>query len=68
MGFCRELQEVVAWMKRKKFKGRKPKNESTNAKNYDGIACSSYEVSVMEIEQRSNVKHVLFSKQLLKEG
>ncbi len=67
MGFCRELQETVAWMKKKGRNSRaeKPKNESTEAKNCDGTACSSYEVSVMEIEQRSSVKRVLVINQLV---
>ena len=51
-------------MLREKFKGKKPKNESTDAKNCDGTACSSDEVSVMEMEQRSSVKQVLFIIQL----
>ena len=53
-------------MIREKFKGNKPKNESTDVKNCDGTACSSDEVSVMEIEQRGSVKQVLFIIQLEK--
>ena len=64
LGVCRELQEAVAWMIREKFKGHKPKNESTDAKNCGGTACSSCEVSVMEMEQRGSVKQVLFIIQL----
>lgn len=52
-------------MLREKFKG-KTKNESTDAKNCDGTACSSDEVSVMEMERRSSVKQVLFIIQLEK--
>ena len=63
-GVCRELQEAVVWMIREKFKGNKPKNESTEAKNCGGTACTSSEVSVMEIEQRGSVKQVLFIIQL----
>jgi hypothetical protein len=33
-------------MIREKFKGNKPKNESTDAKNCGGTVCSSDEVSV----------------------
>ncbi len=51
-----ELREVVAWVQREKFKRLNLKNESTNTKNYGGIACSSVEVFVMKIERRSNVK------------
>jgi hypothetical protein len=66
LGFYRELQEAVAWMLREKFKGYKPKNESTNAKNCGGTACSSDEVSVMETERRSSVRQVLFNIQLVR--
>jgi len=66
LGFCRELQEAVAWMLREKFKGHIPKNESTEAKNCDGTVCSSDEVSVMEMEQRNSVKQALFIIQLEK--
>jgi hypothetical protein len=45
-------------LKREKFKGIQPKSESTDAKNYGGTACSSEEVSIMEMEQRSSVKQV----------
>ena len=64
MGVCRELQEAVAWMIREKFKGNKPKNESTDAKNCGGTVYSSDEFSVMEMEQRDSVKQVLFIIQL----
>jgi len=40
------------------IQGPKPKNESTDAKNCDGTARSSDEVSVMEMEQRGSVKQV----------
>jgi hypothetical protein len=53
-------------MKREKFKGNKPKNESTDAKNCGGTDCTSDEVSVMEMEQRGSVKQVLFIIQLEK--
>lgn len=43
LGVCRELREAVAWMIREKFKGHKPKNESTDAKNCGGTVCSSDE-------------------------
>jgi hypothetical protein len=65
LGFYRELQEAVAWMLREKFKGNKPKNESTEAKHCGGTACSSVETSVMEVEQRSSVRQVLLSNQLV---
>jgi hypothetical protein len=39
-------------MLREKHKGRKPRGESTDALVWDGPACSSYEGSVMELEQR----------------
>ena len=68
LGVCRELQEAVAWMIREKFKEIKSKNESTNTKNCGGIACSSEEVSVMEMEQRSSVKQVSVSICNLKQG
>ena len=58
LGIYRELQEAVAWMIRENFKGGNPKNESTEAKNCDGTARSSVEVSVMEVEQRGSVKQV----------
>ncbi len=64
LGVCRELQEAVAWMIREKFKGNKPKNESTDAKNCGGTVYSSDEVSVMEMEQRDSVKQVLIIIQL----
>jgi hypothetical protein len=51
-------------MIREKFKGNKPKNESTDARNCGGTACTSDEVSVMEMEQRGSVEHVLFIIQL----
>ena len=51
-------------MIREKFKGKKPKNESADVKNCGGTACSSDEVSVMEMEQRGSVKQVLFIIQL----
>jgi hypothetical protein len=63
-GVCRELQEAVVWMIREKFKGNKLKNESTDARNCGGTACTSDEVSVMEMEQRGSVEHVLFIIQL----
>ena len=66
LGFCRELQEVVAWMLREKFKGNNLENESTDAKNCDGTVCSSDEVSVMEMERRNSVKQVLLIIQLEK--
>jgi hypothetical protein len=57
LGFCRELQEAVVWMSRYL-------NNSTEAKHCDGTACSSDEVSVMEVEQRSSVRRVLENIQL----
>ena len=64
LGFCRELQEAVVWMLREKFKGNKPKSESTEAKHCDGTARSSFDVSVMGMERRGSVKQVLFIIQL----
>jgi hypothetical protein len=46
------------------IQGQQPKDESTDAKNYGGTACSSEEVSVMEMEQRSSIKQVLSIIQL----
>ena len=57
LGFCRELQEAVVWMLRWL-------NNSTKAKHCDGTACSSDEVSVMEMEQRGSVRRVLENIQL----
>ena len=59
-----ELQEAVAWIIREKFKGNKPKNESTDAKNCGGTVCTSNEVFVMEMEQRGSVKQVLLLSNL----
>ena len=39
-------------MIREKFKWKPHKNQSTDARNRDGIARSSEEVSVMEMERR----------------
>ncbi len=57
---CWELQEAVAWLIREKFKGNKPKNESTDARNCGGTVCTSGEVFVMEMEQRDSVKQVFY--------
>ena len=64
MGVCWELQEAVAWLIREKFKGNKPKNESTDARNCGGTVCTSGEVFVMEMEQRDSVKQVLLLSNL----
>jgi RNA-directed DNA polymerase len=56
--YCRLLYgtwEPVAPMPREKSKGQIPKDESTDAEHRDGAACSSEEVSVMEMEQRGCV-------------
>jgi len=58
LGVYRELQEAVAWILREKFKGQKPKNESTDAKHCGGTTRSSDEVSVMEMERRGSVRQV----------
>lgn len=48
-----ELREPVVSMIREKSKELNSKDESTDAKNRGGSACSSKEVSVMEMERRS---------------
>ncbi|UIP93239.1 hypothetical protein JSQ73_002785 [Wolbachia endosymbiont of Anopheles demeilloni] len=51
-GYCVELREPVVSMIREKFKELNSKEESTDAKNRGGLACSSEEVFVMEMERR----------------
>uniref|UniRef100_A0AAU7YKQ0 Uncharacterized protein n=1 Tax=Wolbachia endosymbiont of Oeneis ivallda TaxID=3171168 RepID=A0AAU7YKQ0_9RICK len=48
-----ELREPVVSMTREKSKKLNFKDESTDAKNRGGSACSSEEVSVMGMERRS---------------
>ena len=64
MGVCWELQEAVAWLIREKFKGNKPENESTDARNCGGTVCTSDKVFVMKMEQRDSVKQVLLLSNL----
>lgn len=47
-----ELREPVVLMKREKSKELISEDESTDAKNRGGLARSSEEVSVMEMERR----------------
>lgn len=53
IGYCVELREPVVSMTREKSKKLNFKDESTDAKNRGGSACSGEEVSVMERERRS---------------
>lgn len=50
-----ELREPVVSMIREKSKELNSKEESTDAKNRGGLACSSEEVFVMEMERRDLV-------------
>ncbi|GFR24424.1 mutator family transposase [Trichonephila clavata] len=52
LGYCVELREPVISMIREKSKKLNFKDESTDAKNRGGLARSSEEISVMEMERR----------------
>jgi RNA-directed DNA polymerase len=47
-----ERGNLSSLMIREKFKWKPHKNQSTEARNRDGIARSSEETSVMEVERR----------------
>jgi len=53
-----ELREPVVLMLREKFKWLNHKNESTDARHWDGAACSSVEVIVMIMERRRCIKQL----------
>ena len=56
MGFCKELREPVASMAREKSKWQNHKDESTDARHWDGPTCMSVEDRVMRSEQRGWIR------------
>lgn len=56
LGFYRELREPVVLIQKGEIQVQKHKDESTQARHWDGATRSSVEAAVMAVERRGGIR------------